>query len=107
MGLHCKAFITLTECADHIPVEIPNDRAWVTYLLDSFKTVDPSVLAAMAAARQDDAEKHVNFKNTFFFLAPSCPVLAKAAKKGRVSFEANILWCCWGQTLPGWPGRGL
>jgi hypothetical protein len=27
MGLHCKAYITLTECAEHIPVEIPNDRA--------------------------------------------------------------------------------
>jgi hypothetical protein len=27
MGLHCKVFITLTECAEHIPVEILNDRA--------------------------------------------------------------------------------
>jgi hypothetical protein len=27
MGLHCKAYITLTECAEHIPVEIPNDWA--------------------------------------------------------------------------------
>ncbi len=25
MGLHCKAYITLTECTEHIPVEIPND----------------------------------------------------------------------------------
>ncbi len=90
MGLHCKAYITLTECAEHIPVEIPNDRAQVTYLLDSFKMIDPSVLAAMAAVRQDDADKCINFENEFTFLAPSCPVLAKAAKKGRVSFEANV-----------------
>ena len=27
MGLNCKAYITLTECAEHIPVEIPNDWA--------------------------------------------------------------------------------
>ncbi len=27
MGLHRKAYITLTECAKHIPVEIPNDWA--------------------------------------------------------------------------------
>ncbi len=27
MGLHHKAYITLTECAEHIPVEIPNDWA--------------------------------------------------------------------------------
>ncbi len=90
MGLHRKAFITLTECAEHIPVEIPNDRAQVTYLLDSFKTIDPSVLAAMAAVCQDDADKCINFENVFTFLAPSCPVVAKAAKKGRVSFEANV-----------------
>jgi hypothetical protein len=90
MGLHRKAYITLTECAEHIPVEIPNDWAHVTYLLDSFKTIDPSVLAAMAAVRQDDANKRINFKNAFTFLAPSCPVLAKATKKGGVSFEANV-----------------
>ncbi len=90
MGLHCKAYITLTECAEHIPVEIPNDRAQVTYLLDSFKMIDPSVLAAMAAVRQDDANKLINFKNAFTFLAPSCPVVAKATKKGRVSFEVNV-----------------
>jgi hypothetical protein len=27
MGLHCKAYITLTEYAEHIPVEILNDWA--------------------------------------------------------------------------------
>jgi hypothetical protein len=90
MGLHRKAYITLTECAEHIPVGIPNDRAQVTYLLDSFKMIDPSVLAAMAAVCQDDANNHINFKNAFTILAPSCPVIAKAAKKGRVSFEANV-----------------
>ncbi len=90
MGLHCKAFITLTECAEHIHVEIPNDRSLVTYLLDSFKAIDPSVLASMAAVRQDDADKRINFENAFTFLAPSCPVVAKAAKKGRVSFVANV-----------------
>ncbi len=82
MGLHCKAYITLTDCAEHIPVEIPNDRAQVTYLLDSFKTIDPSALAAMTAVHQDDADKHINFENAFTFLAPSCPVLTKAAKRG-------------------------
>ncbi len=74
----------------HIPVEVPNDRARFTYLLDSLKTIDPSVLAALAAVRQDDADKRVNFENAFTFLAPSCPVIAKAAKKGRVTFEANV-----------------
>jgi hypothetical protein len=91
MGLHRKAFITLSECAEHIPVEVPNDCACVTYLLDLLMTIDPSVLAAIAAVCQDDANKRVNFENAFTFLAPTCPVAAKAAKKGRVSFEANVL----------------
>jgi hypothetical protein len=52
--------------------------------------IDPSVLVAMAAVHQDDADKRINFKNAFTFLAPSCPVVAKAAKIERVSFEENV-----------------
>jgi hypothetical protein len=84
MGLHHKAYITLTECAEQIPVEILNDQAQVIYLLESVKTIDPSVLAAMAAVHQDDADKRINFEIAFTFLAPSCPVLAKVKKEGRV-----------------------
>jgi len=90
MGLHRKAFITLSECAEQIPVDVPNERARVTYLLDSLTTTDPNVLAAMAAVRQDEVDKRVNFESSFTFLAPTCPVTAKAAKKGRVSFDANV-----------------
>jgi hypothetical protein len=52
--------------------------------------IDLSVLAAMAAVHQDDADKRINFKNAFIFLAPSCPVLVKATNTGRISFEANV-----------------
>jgi hypothetical protein len=60
-------------------------------LLDLFTTIDPSVLAAIAAVHQDDANKQVNFENAFTFLAPTCPIAAKAAKKGRILFDANVL----------------
>jgi hypothetical protein len=72
------------------PVKVPNGQACVTYLLSSFMTIDPSVLAAIAAVCQDDTNKWFNFENAFTFLAPTCPVAAKAAKKGMVSFDANI-----------------
>jgi hypothetical protein len=88
--LQRKAFITLFECAEQIPVEVPNERARVTYLLDSITTNDPNVLATTAAVRQDDADKRVNFENSFTFLAPTCPVTAKVAKKRRVLFDANV-----------------
>ncbi len=57
MGLHQKAFITHAECVEHIPVEVPNNCTCVTYLLDSFMTIDPSVFAAIVAVQQDDADK--------------------------------------------------
>jgi hypothetical protein len=92
MGMHRHAWITLTECAKHIPVDVSNDRARVTYLMDSLKTVDPTVLAAIAAVCQDEADKRVNFENTFAYLAPVCPVTAKTAKKtGKVAFDASVL----------------
>ena len=91
MGAHRHAYITLTECADHIPVDVPNDQGCVTYLIDSLKTVDPTVLAAIAAIRQDEADKRVHFENAFSYLVPVCPVTAKAAKKtGKVSFGAEV-----------------
>ena len=71
-------------------MDVPNDRARVTYLLDSITTTDPNVLAAMAAVCQDKGDKRVNFESSFTFLAPTCPVTAKVAKKGRVSFDANV-----------------
>ena len=91
MGMHCHAYITMTECAEYIPVDVPNERARVTYLIDSLKTVDPTVLAAIAAIRQDEADKRVHFENAFSYLVPVCPIAAKAAKKtGKVSFGAEI-----------------
>jgi hypothetical protein len=81
MGMHRHALITLTECAEHIPVDMPNDRARVTYLMDSLKTVDPTALAAIAAVRQDKVDKPVNFENMFAYLVTVCPVTAKTAKK--------------------------
>jgi hypothetical protein len=92
MGMHRHAWITLTKCAKHIPVDLLNDRARVTYLMDSLKTVDPTILAAIAAVRQDEADKRVSFENTFAHLVPVCPVTAKTAKKtGKVAFDASVL----------------
>ena len=90
MGLHRKAYITLAKCAEHIPVEVPNGRACVTYLINSLKTKDPKVLPALAAVCQDDADKRINIENAFTYLAPTCPISAKLNKRGKVSFDANV-----------------
>ncbi len=91
MGMHRLAWVTLTECAKHIPVEVANDRGRVIYLMDLLKTIGPTVLAAIAAVRQHEADKHVNFENTFAYLVPVCPVTPKTAKKtGKVAFDASV-----------------
>jgi hypothetical protein len=90
MGKHRQAFITLTECAEHLLVNVPNERSCVTHLIESIQSTDPTVLAALAAVRQDETDKRVNFENSFAYLVVVCPVEATLAKKGKVSFQADI-----------------
>jgi hypothetical protein len=85
MGMHRHAWITLTECAEHIPVDVPNDRARVTYLMNSLKTVDPTVLAAIAAVCQDKADKCVNFGNTFNYWSLFARLLLRLQKNRKGS----------------------
>ncbi len=66
---------------------------------------DPTVLAALAAIHQDELNKCVNFENSFAYLVPVCPVAAKAAKKTKVSFNANVSAAAGGKKSPG--GGGL
>ena len=75
-----KAFIQLTEAAEQVPDEVPGPRQRVTYLLDSMKTVEPKVLARMAAIEQDELVKQRDFELSVTFLLPSCPVVAKNVK---------------------------
>ncbi len=84
-SMHCKAYIQLTEASEQVPAEVPGPRQRVTYLLDSMKTVDPKVLAGMAAIEQDELIKQRDFELSVTFLLPSCPVVAKNVKaKGLV-----------------------
>ena len=106
MGAQRKTWISMQECADHVPVDVPNERARVTYLMDSIKTTDPTVLAALAAIRQDKLDKRVNFENSFAYLVPVCTVAAKAAKKTKVSFDVNVSGAAGGIKSPGGLGGG-
>jgi hypothetical protein len=58
--------------------------------MESINSVDPTVLAALAAVRQDELGKRVNFESAFAYLVVICPVEAKLAKKGKVTFQAGI-----------------
>jgi hypothetical protein len=77
MGRHRQAFITLTECAEHLPVNVPNECSRVTHLMESIQSTDPTILAALAAVRQDETDKRVNFESSFAYQVVVCPVEAK------------------------------
>ena len=38
---HRQSYIEMTEAAEHVAVECPNKRSWVTYLLNSTECNDP------------------------------------------------------------------
>ena len=88
-NVHCKAFIALGKAADHVHVQIPDERTKVTNLMDSFETVDPTVLAALSSVHQDEGCKMINFEACVTFLIQSCPVVAKQKKKS-VAFGASV-----------------
>jgi hypothetical protein len=88
MSMHRREWITLQDCSEYIPVEVPNGRQRVTWLMNSITSIDPGVLAAIAAVRQDEADKRVNFESAVAYLAPVCPVAAKQQRRGKL--EANV-----------------
>ena len=88
MSMHRREWITLQDCSEYIPVEVPNGRQRVTWLMNSITSIDPSVLAAIAAVRQDETDKRVNFESAVTYLAPVCPVTAKQQRKGKL--EVNV-----------------
>ncbi len=57
MSMHCWEWITLQDCSEYIPVEVPNGRQHVTWLMNSITSIDPGVLAAIAAVCQDEVDK--------------------------------------------------
>jgi hypothetical protein len=91
MGKHHQAYITLTECAEHIPVDFPNKQSCVTYLMELITSVNPTVVAALAAICEDEQDKRINFMNTYEYLVVISPVKATLAKEGKVTFQAGIL----------------
>ena len=89
MSMHRREWITLQDCSEYIPVEVPNGRQRVTWLMNSITSIDPGVLAAIAAVRQDEGDKRVNFESAVAYFAPVCPVLAKQQKKGKLAVNVS------------------
>ena len=75
IGQHRASFHTLQRCADHIQLEIPNDRRRVGWLIDNIKECpDKDVSVSLAAIPLDDEAAGSDFERAVAFLLPTDPV---------------------------------
>jgi len=86
---HRQAFVKLTQCADHVPVELPGGRQRVTNFIDGIQCNDADVSAAVAAVKVDEQGMRQDFESTVAFVVPNCPV-AKKTKKSKKRGLAQI-----------------
>jgi flagellar hook-basal body complex protein FliE len=88
---HRNAHVSMTQCAQHVDFQLPNELTRVTYLLDAIECNDAPLQAAMALVRNDTGPegKMNSFEDTASFLLPHDPV-AKKRDTGRRTY-ASIL----------------
>ena len=82
---HRNAFVSMSQCADHVSFQLPNELSRVTYLLDAIENNDAPLQAAMALCRNDTGPrgKMSNFEDTASFLLPHDPVVNKRTTQKR------------------------
>lgn len=90
---HRNAFVSMTQCAEHVPFQLPNSLSRVNYLLDAIECNDHALQASIALVRNDDGPtgKMNDFEKTSSFLLPNCPVSKKRNQSGtKRSFGATV-----------------
>ena len=82
-----NAFVSMTQCAEHVEYQFPNELTRVTYLLDAIENNDAPLQAVMALCRndQDPGGKMNNFEATAAFLLPYDPVATKRSSDKKRS----------------------
>lgn len=76
---HRHAFVSMTQCAEHVTYQLPKEYMHVTFLLDAIETTDAVLQAAMALCRNDTGPngRRSNFEQTAAFILPHDPVAHK------------------------------
>ena len=82
---HRNAYITMQECAEHVPFQLPNAHTRVGYLLEGIKCSDADLLASIALVKNDDGTngKRSDFEATAAFIIPNCPVAKRKQQNKR------------------------
>ena len=93
LAKHRASFHTLQRCAEHVQIELPNERTRVGYLLENIDCPDKDVTTALSHIRLDDSLTGMrsDFERSVAFLLPTDPVKKKKGVKrdaGRISSTA-------------------
>jgi hypothetical protein len=92
IAAHRNAYVSMTQCADHVDYQLPNEGTRVTYLLDAIECNDAPLQAAMALVRNDTgaAGKMNDFEATASFILPHCPIAKKRSTSNKQPDVANV-----------------
>ena len=77
----------MTQCAEHVDYQLPNELTRVTYLLDAIENNDAPLQAAMSLCRNNQylGGKMNDFEATAAFLLPHDPVATNRASDTKIS----------------------
>jgi hypothetical protein len=89
---HRAAYVSMQECAEHVPHQLPHEITRVTYLLNAIESHHAPLQAAMANVRLDDGVngKMNDFELASSYLLPHDPVAAKRSVQTRGGRQANV-----------------
>ena len=85
LAKHRASFHTLQRCAEHVQIELPNERSRVGYLLENIDCSDKDVTTALSHIRLDDSVGGMrsDFERSVAFLLPTDPVKKKRGGNKR------------------------
>ena len=88
---HRNAFVSMTQCAQYVEFQLPNEYTRVGFLLNSIQSSDPKLQAAMANVDGDTGAggKRSDFEAAASFLLPKDPVAARL-REGQKRPNATI-----------------
>ena len=80
---HRNAFVSMTQCAQHVQFQLPNEYTRVGYLLTAIQSSDAKLQAAMANVDGDTGidGKRNNFESAASYLLPKDPVARQRSGK--------------------------
>ena len=83
LAKHRASYHTLQRCADHVQIELPNERTRVGYLLENIDCNDRDVTTTLSHIRLDDSPTGMrsDFERAVAFLLPTDPIKKKRGGK--------------------------